>query len=1020
MHTLGNFKGSGESRAPYITVIAIDTATHTPQFAMVQESPNEIPIVRFSGLDLETRGILSDVSYSESRGQGGNGIIRRSLSLQIQTEHTKGYPFFTLPLSKKFYYGGQTVEDIYFAVYANDRSNQLKPIENGWFIGYYKIEAGVSWTEEQGVTRIPLVQILQKDSTKLGATEEEIPEQFFLFNPWFRGEVVPKVFGFVPRIKLLNAFPSISIKNVAGSINGVVQSNYTNVSTTIILEKFADQSSVLRQLISIGGIVRVRMADNEVIAGSLSYNSGTGEVTLTITARDTYYSKGKAYTFSQGEDYTSWNRPGHRLPLTWADNATVVIRGKDIIQDSNSFMKALNVNAFSDVQPTKKVTGDVVVQLNGWSDEKKGIIQHEVMAIPDPLAGADAQTVISMNSSVVVINTYDPWDTSVWPAAPYVWFEKFLKDVEFYYNNPDTSSAGSGSIGDAWSVVGIEPTSADYSCFIRNGFSKFNNTNIYAEGDGRLIRIPAPNIVSVTQSGTYYGVSNLAKITLTAAPTDMDIGATSNIVYTDALYKDGADEDRSERILYEILKESPLLERYAGDSITGAAYPTDNWLPYCGVLVRETEEVIAVVDRLCYQLGVTLSWVYNKYELQLTGRPFGTEINVTVDALAFTYPNLTHTDDTEMIENTAEITSGALISINHTNGYEYIPLYYDVEYGGWEDPFFKVVKSASNRAIRTNSFKFSYKFDMINDANSFNYAVTSSLCIGHPSGLSAVERYLKTQMTIDGCRWAALDPIVFRDFPMVSTADETDASLDSNGHPRYRRYSSGKRIMGAVCMVESVDIAFNVDKPIEVSLAARMSQTFVNAKGISIYNPPYPPLPPGDPTPDPNTPPNGGGGTTDEPKFGGSYSPMAIIMSAVSPIDIDSEDNETAAFTINIDFESLFTAGWRYEVTIEPEDGVTTALDGIGAFLTGDVSGEYQDKESEADESLFTYPTKNITLNVNYNWFLDMPPAVISRPLKLVVKREIYFTKTGLTFYVDFQSVTVQVTISEPRDIIAS
>lgn len=1018
MHILGNFKAEGESRSPYVTVIALDTLTHTPQYALVQESANEIPVVNFGGVFLETRGILSDVSYSNSRGQSGNGIARRSMTINIQTENTKGYPYFNPPLSKRFYYGGQSAQDIYFAVYANDATKQFEPIENSWFLGYYKIESGVSWKEDQGATRISLVQILQKDSTKLGATDEVIPEQFYIFNSWFRGEVIPKVFGYVPRIKMLNAFPSISIKSLSGSISGQVQSNYTNSSPTIILEKFADQSSVLRQLISIGGTVRVRMHDNEVIKGTLSYNAGTGEVTLTVTQRDTYYAKGKGYTYSQGEDYTNWHRLDHQLPLTWSDQATVIIRGKDIIQDPNGFMKA-NVDAYTHVEPDKKLTADVVVQLTGWNDEKKGIINHEVFFIYDSVVGANANTVLSANFSNVNINTYEPWASNLWPLAPYIWFENFPKPVEFYFNDPTSSSPGSGSIGDAWTVVGVEPTSPDYSVYIRNGFSKFNDTNVYCEGDGRLIKIPDANILSVTQSGTFYGIAGLTKITLSAAPEDMDIGATSNVVYADALYKDGSFEDRSERILYEILKESDLLERYAGPSITGDGYLDDNWLPYCGVLVRETEEVLSVVDRLCYQLGVSLDWINGKYEIRQAAMPFGATTEVEIESQTYLYPNIPYTDATELIENSCEIECGELISVNNAaEDFEYIPLYYDVEYGSWEDPFFKLVKPATNRAIGQNSFKFSYKFDMINDANSFNFAVTSSLSIGHPSGLYSVERYLKAKMTIDGCRWAAMDPIVFRDFPLISTEDETDAVIADDGQPQYLKHDAGHSIMGAVCCVESMEVAFGVDQAIEVNISARMSQVAVNAKGVNIYNAPYPPLPPNDPPSDPTVPPNIGGGTDTGPGIGGSYSPMRILLSDPAAIVIDSTDDETSAFTIDIAYEELRSAGWRYSAYVQAEDG--SAFDPAGAFLTGDISSAYPDKNNSADETPINYPTKNLTLNVNYQWFMDVGPTIVSRPLKIVIRREIYFTRTGVDFYVDFTYKTVQVTITDPRDIIPS
>jgi len=1010
MHSLGTFNNTSTSRRPYVAIIVADAATLTPLHALIQESTGSIPVVKFGGRFIETFSVVESASVSYARPSSSDaGLVRRTCNIALLSEHAKGYPYFKSTISKKLYQGGQTYNDVVFFVYANDRAHVANDIEDSFFLGVFKIDYNFSWQEENGITSFPLIQVLESDPTKMGATDEDIPEEFFLFNPWYDAPIIPKVYGRVPRIRMLNNFPSISIKDIAGSISGTVESAYTSVSTTIVLEKYADQSSVLRQLIAIGGTVLVRMADNEVIAGTLSYNSGTAEVTLTITARDQPYATVTGYTYAGGENYTQFNLPGGvPVPKSWSFLATVILNGKNVVQDSNGFMKA-SINFFDAGAGGKKVTLDTVVQLSGWQQEDFNVISHEAFtqATYEPsILSADFSAVSQAGTGSVIYS---------WPPSEYMLFLGVPVSATLHFNNPDLSAPGAGSVGDAWQVVGFIPSSASYKCYIRNGFSKFSADNVYVEGDGRLIKVPTGNITSVTQSGTFYGLANMAEIVLTVAPIDMDIGATSNIVYTDAMYKDGANEARTEKILYEILKESTLFGKLCGPSLK--QYETDNWLPYVGVLIRDIETVSEVVDSLLFQCGITLEWSRSKFDLRRVALNFNTFTEETISAVDYILPLISTVDANLFKENTAAIRAGELISVLDSQGKEYIPLYFDVDYGGWEDPFYKRVKPATNRAMKRFDHLYAYTFKYIHDANSISYAIGLALSIGHSSAVYTVERYLSSDVMSDLLYLDPLDAINLKNFPLISSTDETDAELSTDGIPRYSVASDGKFfIMGAVCIVDRMELRFSVGDYVGAQLTVKQAQLFANARGTNVYSPPYPPNEPSDPPGDPNAPPNGGNGSGSNHTYGGSYNPMLAVWTQPDAIEIDSLANKTSAFTLTIDSGFVFHAGWSYDFSIEAADGTTSPTDAAGAYFTGSAVGSFPDKINDA----YVPDIKNITLVVNYNWFISMGTATISRPIKIILRKEIFYNKFSPQTYDEFEYKTVNVILKDVVDITTS
>jgi hypothetical protein len=1014
MQTLGNFATTDGVQAFVFVAVLFDAATRTPSFALIQESPTDVPAILWNGTSVETRGLLSDAVITCQRPNDGGGIIRRNCKLDIQTEHSKGYPFFKTYLTKALYYGGQAANGVYFGLYAIDRQFMYSDITDGLFLGYYQIDVGLDWEEKAGKTSIPLIEVLLNDETIVGATDEDIPNWMFMFNPWFTGQVIPKVYGFVPRVRTLNDFPTMSIKNIANSISGTVKAPYTDTSTKIILENNVDQFSSLQQLavtFEANGYARIKMHDGEVIMGTLHYDSVNNQIYLTPINRATYYAKTQGYTYApDGETPADW---GYRLdhiqrhPDVWSTNTSVLLNNaKNIVLEPNGYMQA-TVQYFV----SGAGSGDFPIELStaklqGWDDEDNGRIKHEYFNN----AAHDNQSLLSFRfgeGPYAPLPPGSPTPGYSWPGAAYLYFSDTNTDVFLYFIDPATAP-GSGSTGDPWTLVGFETVSSTFKTYIRNGFSYFDNNHVYAEGDGTLIKIPTSHILGVTQSLTVYGVSNLCEIEFDMAPVDMGIGATSNVVYVDAMYRTGTNENRTERIIWEVLKESALLQQFAGDNIT-TTYAALNWLPYIGIYVSADTSVSELLDKICFQVGATFKWAGDKFWIRSACKHSGIydriQLSTDIDPDAtHWYRELTcsYTDKHEMLEDTAKISFGKLQTAVTSSGYEYIPCYFDADYGGWQDPFYKPSKRVINRAIKPNERKISYKFDFINDLNSAVFAMGNFLCIGHPSGVASVQRMIDTDMTMRGCRWEPMDPIQFRDFPLISTEDETNAKIDDVGALYYLEPDPKTQfLMGALACVEQVEYQFNVIDPV-VKLTAKMSQPYVLASGWGGGNggPPGPGDPPPTPPGNGSNPPGGGAGNNSSgTPPGGNPDPMGIIVSGGDSLVIDSVFEKTCTFEVRGD-ASMGSGGFTW--TAEIDD----TLHSGGAVLVP-ASGSFGDAgESGAP------PGVTVTLHVTYPWLTGGRTS-----------REVNITWTAHSTTVDGrpweQSVTTStsVTLKGPLDI---
>lgn len=1132
MRQLGTLSSPLNSTSPCVALVVFDAATMVPSFALIQDSEDEIPFLKWGGVVLEVAPLVHDCQLKATAPQGKAGGLRRNvLSLSLATKHPKGYPYYNAALTRKLYQCGQRPDAVVFGLVAFDRQFQGRDLKTAWQGGMYIIDSGTAWAEVEGVTSLTLVDVLSSDEYNVGATDEEIPDLFFIFNPDLTGTIMPKVYGQVPRIKLTNAFPTISLRKLANSVSGILHSTYTpsdGPGTVIILETNTQRSSLLRQLVTLGGVVRIKMHDGETIAGTLSYDSVANTVSLTITARNTYYAKSTAHTYAGGSQATDTWTGGTYSSLNFLPTQTYVQNGADLILDPQGYMQADLDFYDSGVAGFDKPVSNVNVVLKGLAtataaasqSNKAGtaitsdVVIHELWRDPS-FPAVDTYTSVSAFYNTTSNATSANGTVPVWgdPSFEFMKFSATLKPVRFFFNNPATgavscllvaghvgathnvgmvytgsiiqtsgmtggdasteargqvkfraglqpvtgtyvtigdgtlsktfeftnttpgaghiavaiagsalgtmanlitainasgldilatSNVNEGIVGDPWQLVNLDPASVDWAGYVRNGFSHFDTAHVYVQGEGRLIQVPSQNVVGVTDSGSFYGLSNMAKVELTAAPLDLGIGALTNDIYVDALFRTGVNEALSQRVLLEILQTSPLLSQLTGPTLAGVL-PAAPWMPYMGWYCKEATQVTKILDRWVFQAGASAVWRNGLFDLQQVAWNNGTSAIETIDGTDYLRPLLPFVDASVMLENEANISFGKVVTNVDGAGKEYLPLYVKLTYGGWEDPFYKPTDSQVNKARKIRDVLFSYQFDLINDQDSFAYAAGLLLSIGHPAGMTSCERRLSTKCNLQALTFDVLDPIVFKDFPMISTADETDALLDVDGMPLYEVAPDGKQfLMGAVGVVESIDFSMTAAEP-TVTIVAKVSQFFTNAAGLSIYAPPTPPVGPSRPGSDPNSPPGGGstgtgsGSGSDFPT-GGMDGYLPLKLGEFAAVTIDATTPYTRTCTVSVDGGAFASQGFHWDAAI-------IGPEAAGAHITMDGTGSFPAK---VDATPYVPLVYNLTVAVDYRVFAVYGLSLFNTTVTVRITRTLGVDDEGYPLE-DFKDVIIAV-----------
>lgn len=923
---LGNFYTPSVNKFPMVVAVLRDS-NHNAITAFVQEAPSVdvAGVVDIDGAWLKTEFTMGDFTYSEIRPTNGGGIRARSVSFTVSPvgDEQEGLPYtseFDLDkLLNRLYLGGISYSDLYFDIYGIDRSNQLKPLSTAWYIGAYTIDDNTQWNESSGETRFNLVDLLESEDSYIGSTDSEIEDTIFIYNPWYNGRCIPTAYGMIPRIRTLNGFPSIDTKDLASSYTGVMGAAYTALTTEFILAVNVTEESghALLPLAVAGATVRIKLHDGEVVRGVLSYDAVNEQIKLTSATRNEPYAEGEACS------YTSFGIPieeagvGAGIPSMEDYLKMFVNNGRATVQDPSAWAQA-NFDFYDNTDPNNTDTQTINFRLTGFGNEEDSV-KHEAIAHPTTGLNSHISVGYSTTDNPIIVND----DGTVFKST-----KRYIKNgwqpVDFYFVDP-AIGAGTGELGDPWWLVNIDNLSVDIKSYIKDGYSKFDVEHVYAEGDGRLIRIPSENI-TITTGVTAFGESNLVEIELTDSPINLDIGATSNIIYVDALYKDGTNDERLETILYNIIDQNcRLINGKLGSTFT-TQLSNNSFTPYIGYLATAEESTFDVLNRICYQASISLDWVANKLHIVPSVAPSSNyyEDDATTRTIKNTtdlYPNHLLLDDSLRFSVEAKNT------ITHEGAYDYKAFYYSVSFGSWEDPYSPVIKGKSKRRIPKEYSQVSYHFDLINDQSSAEWAAGQTVMAGHCSGLSLTGRKFTFGCDLSALFAQTLNVVRLIDLPYFTDRDHSPVFSIVDNKFVYQLPTEKKEFgLNGVGVINSINLSINAE---DYELDIEVEQTQLNSEPvISWFNSP-PQLPPDEPPVppnDPNDPPGLGSYTTH------SWSPLltgktySISSPTKTPSQIESDDG--------IEIE--------YEVTTEDtfRNGFTLTMEAEGAVFLTHVVGD--------------------------------------------------------------------------------
>lgn len=921
---LGEF---GSTKQPRVILLVFDTATGTPQFALCQEVNYDLDAVRYNNTYVPIQFCVDKITFSRSAPSAPGGLVRNMASVTFMPNDSKGHPFSLVSgLRKEFFRGGQVNKDFYIEMWGCSANGIGKDIrKNSHFFGRFIFDVGTGWNESSGVTSVRLVDPLLVQTYRPGELDTEIESTWRIFNKWmvsFTG--FPTVYGQVPRVKMVNRFPSFDLRDLTQQTG-----QFTVVSGPryIILPAAEIEGSLIEELATITTgdlILYIRnLATDEVIRGRWEIDiDGNGE--LVILNRQSYYAKVKArYTSSSLNNTTAYTDFLSSQLITYNKVFSQIDDDPNKVLAPDGYLKG--TFRFATYQDPSSITTttaaydleilDVYVKLDGWRDIDQRHLRHEVINHPTDPSTFGYPSAFQLrygntdaDGSYTIARRFVGQPTSGLTIADYV--GKMLADpeeVELYFVVPGTLPDINN--GDEWQLVNAEIGSVDADAYIRTSECEVVSNQFYAEASGRLVRIPVDQITSVTTDLTVGGANKLTRVRLTKPPLEMDIDATSNVIYCDTKYITG--REHPSVILNALIQENQ-------DGTIPELVRVEQELPYIGFVASGDSTLTEYLDKFLFQTGSILYYAFGKLYMTMSVQwpewilqDHAGDINgepVTEDYVK-QISTIKRISDYDL--NTAE-TSVDRIEAREIdeNGFEYNRVYLFSKYGAWQDPFSDRFISNRVRRFPTRNYdQKEYNYDMMSDSVSHGYASLMSSLPGHASQYCTVARTFKFETGLNQLKYLPLDIIELNNFPnLTSDIEEYDGTnealeiKDSDGNIYWQKNDNTLlRTLPGMCMIDSIESVFTA-KDVRVMFTARMicgKINFLSGSLGDIPEPQFPDIPP-IPNPDPNIPPiqgigGGGAGNPNYPLI--QHSIGAPVYNPGNPIDSDEQYDVTIPVT---------------------------------------------------------------------------------------------------------------------------
>lgn len=296
---------------PRFFVLLHNSSNMAVNAVLCEENGVEMEFVKYNGQMFQVSALLDGLKVTGTRPQGfGAGLIRRTASFNIHSNSLKGFPYINGILGKDIWACGKPIKDITFSIWGIDLLYGSSDLTEGTCYGFFHIDSSSNWNEESATCTFSLLDATLSEDSVIGATTNGGVSAILAMNTSYTGKVIPRVYGAIPRVKMLRGYPDFlsddtrktdknnkKVGSFKATLKGTVPYDYGTSDTTIALEYPSYDSSPLRQMITAGvTVIIVKMSDGECIKGTLVYNSGTNTVNLTSCTRVSPFYDGDVYT----------------------------------------------------------------------------------------------------------------------------------------------------------------------------------------------------------------------------------------------------------------------------------------------------------------------------------------------------------------------------------------------------------------------------------------------------------------------------------------------------------------------------------------------------------------------------------------------------------------------------------------------------------------------------------------------------------------------------------------------------
>jgi hypothetical protein len=801
---------------PFTVVVVFSAATKAPVFALSNYGLGTLDsdelLYYYTRVPIKAQ--IEAITVDEVRSAAlGLGLPMRTVKFVIKNSG----PFFDEPFSKWLYAAGATVDDFFFAVWTTDYSKSLEDITaSGVFFGYYKLSAGLAWSESEQATTITLVDMVTMMSSRYNENTADA-EQILEGSEWQNLLTAPAYYGYRAGVRAVGrAIAAISgfesYKNaVLGVIAGKVQSSVL-VGTSINLGK----SPALADLV--GDTVKLKMGNGCLISGAIT-DIGDGNYGINTTglalnqAWDSITVYNKGYTVpSEALGFAATN-----LQSVFIDNAIPLTR----IPSPLMYLKSPGTVSFY-ASGAQISAGAVFLKLTGIADEANKEYTCEELKNPDEptwyFSGVnvqfyDIQQSTNFSDPDLLHLTYAKW------LAPQTWSLYFTNDT---YVLDDIQREGM-----AWELIVTPHVNTDvalthvfYCRLIGNTIIAETVTGqlaIYANDGKSLLPISPSDIASVSYGNTDFDMVDLCKITLKRSLLEIDASVDPNFLQVDTgppIYAGDC--------IAEILTQGGIPWFTRGSNTR----PGTSQLGNAMSLEITDETWTQLLDSVLFESGLQLDASDGIYKLtpnftkalvHTWNRGESGERYLTVQ----TQGSIAYGD---ILDGMYKFDIGRMATSIDAERREFVRVHYTFQYPIAAVSGTALRKLQSVKAAKSNDRTIDYTFKHITDTTTATAAAVQMTRIGHTANIPETTRTVTVGLPLSYMNLQVLDVINLDSFKFITAKDSPLPEYDPDAtnpvytlgpYGVYMRYDDTTEyaLIPGLGVVDSVSINLGGDGP---------------------------------------------------------------------------------------------------------------------------------------------------------------------------------------------------------------